>query len=68
MVHNTAKQNEQSLSNFELSEYHQLFGDLAIQIYHQLIKCLDNILQPVIGEAETISYNLTREINVLLLR
>uniref|UniRef100_A0A3B3DML6 Myosin VAb n=2 Tax=Oryzias melastigma TaxID=30732 RepID=A0A3B3DML6_ORYME len=48
MVHNTAKQNEQSLSNFELSEYHQLFGDLAIQIYHQLIKCLDNILQPVI--------------------
>ncbi|XP_011474322.1 unconventional myosin-Va [Oryzias latipes] len=48
MVHNTAKQNEQCLTNFELSEYHQLFGDLAIQIYHQLIKCLDNILQPLI--------------------
>ncbi|MED6279635.1 Unconventional myosin-Va [Characodon lateralis] len=48
MVHNTAKQNEQSLANFELSEYHQLFGDLAIQIYRQLIKSMENILVPLI--------------------
>lgn len=50
MTHNTAKQNEQSLVNFELSEYHQLFSDLAIQIYRQLIKCMENILLPIIGE------------------
>ncbi|XP_013869025.1 unconventional myosin-Va [Austrofundulus limnaeus] len=48
MMHNTAKQNEQSLANFELSEYHQLFSDLAIQIYRQLIKCMENILLPII--------------------
>lgn len=50
MTHNTAKQNEQSLANFELSEYHQLLGDLAIQIYRQLIKCMENVLLPIIGE------------------
>ncbi|KAM9753748.1 LOW QUALITY PROTEIN: unconventional myosin-Va-like [Menidia menidia] len=48
MAHNTPKQNEQCLTNFELSEYHQLFGDLAIQIYRQLIKCMENTLQPLI--------------------
>ncbi|XP_061577625.1 unconventional myosin-Va-like isoform X2 [Cololabis saira] len=47
-VHNTPKQNEQCLTNFELSEYHQLFGDLAIQIYRQMIKCMENNLQPLI--------------------
>ncbi|XP_074488727.1 unconventional myosin-Va-like [Sebastes fasciatus] len=45
---NTAKQNEHCLANFELSEYQQVFGDLAIQIYRQLIKCTENILQPMI--------------------
>ncbi|PWA30523.1 hypothetical protein CCH79_00015367 [Gambusia affinis] len=48
MVHNTAKQNEQCLANFELTEYHQLFGDLAIQIYRQIIKSMENILLPLI--------------------
>ncbi|XP_070827541.1 unconventional myosin-Va-like [Chaetodon trifascialis] len=48
MTHNTAKQNEHCLANFELSEYQQVFGDLAIQIYRQLIKCMENILQPLI--------------------
>lgn len=48
MVHNTAKQNEHCLTNFELSEYQQVFGDLAIQIYRQLIKCMEDILQPLI--------------------
>ncbi|XP_034735918.1 unconventional myosin-Va-like isoform X2 [Etheostoma cragini] len=47
-THNTAKQNEQCLANFELSEYQQVFGDLAIQIYRQLIKCMEDILQPLI--------------------
>ncbi|KAM6936965.1 unconventional myosin-Va-like [Xenentodon cancila] len=48
VMHNTPKQNEQCLTNFELSEYHQLFGDLAIQIYRQIIKCMENNLQPLI--------------------
>ncbi|XP_047451956.1 unconventional myosin-Va-like isoform X2 [Mugil cephalus] len=47
-IHNTAKQNEHCLTNFELSEYQQVFGDLAIQIYRQLIKGMERILQPVI--------------------
>ncbi|KAM9375860.1 unconventional myosin-Va-like isoform 2-T2 [Pholidichthys leucotaenia] len=48
MTHNTPKQNEHCLTNFELSEYQQVFGDLAIQIYRQLIKCMENTLQPLI--------------------
>ncbi|KAI3370674.1 hypothetical protein L3Q82_007236 [Scortum barcoo] len=48
MAHNTAKQNEHCLTNFELSEYQQVFSDLAIQIYRQLIKCMEDILQPMI--------------------
>lgn len=48
MTQNTAKQNEHCLTNFELSEYQQVFGDLAIQIYRQLIKCVEDILQPLI--------------------
>ncbi|XP_071352563.1 unconventional myosin-Va-like isoform X2 [Trachinotus anak] len=47
-THNTAKQNEHCLTNFELSEYQQVFGDLAIQIYRQLIKCFEDLLQPLI--------------------
>nr|XP_046249242.1 unconventional myosin-Va-like [Scatophagus argus] len=46
--HNTPKQNEHCLINFELSEYQQLLSDLAIQIYRQLIKCVEDILQPLI--------------------
>ncbi|KAM7414758.1 hypothetical protein PAMA_019528 [Pampus argenteus] len=48
ITHNTAKQNEHCLTNFELSEYQQVFGDLSIQIYRQLIKCMEDILQPLI--------------------
>eukprot|EP00066_Takifugu_rubripes_P004420 XP_003967783.1 PREDICTED: unconventional myosin-Va-like [Takifugu rubripes] len=46
--HNTAKQNQQSLAHFELSEYQEVLGDLINQIYHQLIKCSEAILQPII--------------------
>ncbi|XP_038556827.1 unconventional myosin-Va isoform X6 [Micropterus salmoides] len=48
MKHNTPKQNEHTLSNFDLAEYRQVISDLAIQIYQQLIKCMENILQPMI--------------------
>ncbi|CAL9696916.1 unnamed protein product [Knipowitschia caucasica] len=45
---NTPKQNDHCLSNFELSEYQQVFEDLAIQIYRQFIKCMEDIMQPLI--------------------
>ncbi|XP_068597998.1 unconventional myosin-Va [Brachionichthys hirsutus] len=48
MKHNTARQNDHCLSNFDLAEYRQVISDLAIQIYQQLIKCMENILQPMI--------------------
>lgn len=50
MKQNTAKQNEHCLANCELSEYQQVLGDLSIQIYRQLIKCMEEILRPLIGE------------------
>ncbi len=64
MAHNTAKQNEHCLTNFELSEYQQVFGDLAIQIYRQLIKCMEDILQPMIGDIISL-YIIT---NIVFLR
>ncbi|XP_051512655.1 unconventional myosin-Va [Myxocyprinus asiaticus] len=48
MKHNSPKQNDHCLSNFDLAEYRQVLSDLAIQIYQQLIKCMENILQPMI--------------------
>ncbi|CAB1428521.1 unnamed protein product [Pleuronectes platessa] len=51
MKHNTSRQNEHTLSNFDLAEYRQVISDLAIQIYQQLIKCMENILQPMIVSA-----------------
>ncbi|XP_055088211.1 unconventional myosin-Va isoform X2 [Periophthalmus magnuspinnatus] len=48
MKHNSSRQNEHCLSNFDLAEYRQVISDLAIQIYQQLVKCMDNILLPMI--------------------
>lgn len=51
MKHNTPRQNEHCLTNFDLAEYRQVLSDLAIQIYQQLVRVLENILQPMIGKA-----------------
>ncbi|XP_051776611.1 unconventional myosin-Va isoform X2 [Erpetoichthys calabaricus] len=48
MKHNTTRQNEHCLTNFDLAEYRQVLSDLAIQIYQQLVKVMDSILQPMI--------------------
>nr|XP_028562630.1 unconventional myosin-Va isoform X2 [Podarcis muralis] len=48
MKHNTPRQNEHCLTNFDLAEYRQVLSDLAIQIYQQLVRVLENILQPMI--------------------
>ncbi|XP_077104330.1 unconventional myosin-Va isoform X3 [Siphateles boraxobius] len=48
MKHNSPKQNDHCLSNFDLAEYRQVLSDLAIQIYQQLIKSMESILQPMI--------------------
>uniref|UniRef100_A0A8C2ICF6 Myosin VAb n=1 Tax=Cyprinus carpio TaxID=7962 RepID=A0A8C2ICF6_CYPCA len=49
--HNTPRQNEHCLTNFDLSEYRQVLSDLAIQIYQQLIRVIENILHPKIAPA-----------------
>lgn len=49
MTQNTAKQNEHCLKNFDLTEYRQVLSDLSIQIYQQLIKIAEGLLQPMIG-------------------
>ncbi|KAF3830542.1 hypothetical protein GH733_004361 [Mirounga leonina] len=50
MKHNTSRQNEHCLTNFDLAEYRQVLSDLAIQIYQQLVRVLENILQPMIAK------------------
>lgn len=49
MTQNTTKQNEHCLKNFDLAEYRQILSDLSIQIYQQLIKVAQGIIQPMIG-------------------
>lgn len=59
MKHNTPRQNEHCLTNFDLAEYRQVLSDLAIQIYQQLVRVLENILQPMIGKAQSNSLSFT---------
>ncbi|XDV53287.1 hypothetical protein PO909_021839 [Leuciscus waleckii] len=54
--HNTPRQNEHCLSNFDLSEYCQVLSDLAIQIYQQLIRVIENIIHPMIGNSTCSGY------------
>ncbi|KAF7701918.1 hypothetical protein HF521_001201 [Silurus meridionalis] len=49
--HNTPQQNKQCLLNFDLTDYRQVLSDLVIQIYQQLIKCMEDVLQPMIVAA-----------------
>ncbi|KAJ8394306.1 hypothetical protein AAFF_G00047130 [Aldrovandia affinis] len=51
MTQNSAKQNEHCLKNFDLAEYRQVLSDLSIQIYQQLIKVAESIMQPMIVSA-----------------
>uniref|UniRef100_A0A8D0LBY1 Unconventional myosin-Vb n=1 Tax=Sphenodon punctatus TaxID=8508 RepID=A0A8D0LBY1_SPHPU len=51
MTQNTSKQNEHCLKNFDLTEYRQVLSDLSIQIYQQLIKIAEGMLQPMIVSA-----------------
>ncbi|XP_055087475.1 unconventional myosin-Vb isoform X2 [Periophthalmus magnuspinnatus] len=51
MTQNSSKQNEHCLKNFDLAEYRQVLSDLSIQIYQQLIKVAEGIIQPMIVSA-----------------
>uniref|UniRef100_A0A8C2A9K9 Unconventional myosin-Vb n=1 Tax=Cyprinus carpio TaxID=7962 RepID=A0A8C2A9K9_CYPCA len=51
MTQNTAKQNEHCLKNFDLAEYRQVLSDLSIQIYQQLVRIAEGIMQPMIVSA-----------------
>ncbi|KAK7096541.1 unconventional myosin-Va-like isoform X2 [Littorina saxatilis] len=50
-VDNQPRQNEMCLRNFDLSEYRQVFSDLAIWIYQTLIKLMEELVQPNIVPA-----------------
>lgn len=50
MTQNSGKQNEHCLKNFDLAEYRQVVSDLSIQIYQQLVRVAEAIMQPMIGE------------------
>ncbi|XP_075697095.1 unconventional myosin-Vb isoform X2 [Rhinoderma darwinii] len=51
MTSNSSKQNDHCLRNFDLTEYRQVLSDLSIQIYQQLIKIAEGLLQPMIVSA-----------------
>ncbi|XP_060792080.1 unconventional myosin-Vb isoform X1 [Neoarius graeffei] len=59
MTQNTPKQNEHCLKNFDLAEYRQVLSDLSIQIYQQLIRIAEGMLQPMIVSAMLESGSLT---------
>ncbi|XP_076835832.1 unconventional myosin-Vb isoform X2 [Brachyhypopomus gauderio] len=59
MTQNTPKQNEHCLKNFDLAEYRQVLSDLSIQIYQQLVKIAEGMLQPMIVSAMLESGSLT---------
>lgn len=66
MKHNTPRQNEHCLTNFDLAEYRQVLSDLAIQIYQQLVRVLENILQPMIGKAGLNSLSCSTERKIVM--
>uniref|UniRef100_A0A671RI00 Unconventional myosin-Vb n=1 Tax=Sinocyclocheilus anshuiensis TaxID=1608454 RepID=A0A671RI00_9TELE len=51
MTQNTVKQNEHCLKNFDLAEYRQVLSDLSIQVYQQLVRVAEGIMQPMIVSA-----------------
>ncbi|XP_057216425.1 unconventional myosin-Vb isoform X1 [Triplophysa rosa] len=51
MTQNSGKQNEHCLKNFDLAEYRQVVSDLSIQIYQQLVRVAEAIMQPMIVSA-----------------
>ncbi|XP_038646436.1 unconventional myosin-Vb isoform X2 [Scyliorhinus canicula] len=51
MKQNNTRQNEHSLKNFDLTEYRQVLSDLSIQIYQQMIKVAEGLLQSMIVSA-----------------
>nr|XP_014351998.1 PREDICTED: unconventional myosin-Vc isoform X2 [Latimeria chalumnae] len=48
MKHNTSRQNNNCLKNFDLSEHRQILSDLAIRIYQQFITVMENNIQSMI--------------------
>eukprot|EP00794_Sanderia_malayensis_P004645 gene4645-5253_t len=47
-THNTTEQNNQSLQNFDLTEYRQVLTDVAVHIYQELLKTIQEKISPLI--------------------
>ena len=63
---NTSRQNEHCLRNFDLSEYRQVFSDLAVWIYQTLIKHMEEVLQPMVGKSVYLSICLSVNMAICL--
>ena len=48
-THNTDEQNSHILQNFDLKEYRQALNDIAVHIYQELLKTIQDELNPFIG-------------------
>lgn len=62
---NTPRQNEHCLRNFDLSEYRQVFSDLAVWVYQTLIKQMQEAVQQTIGKSH--DRKLTYDLRVWVL-
>jgi len=47
-THNTDEQNSHILQNFDLKEYRQVLNDVAVHIYQELLKTIQDKLNPLI--------------------
>lgn len=51
-THNTPKQNDHCLKNFDLTEYRGILSDIAIWLFQGIIKDFEKKLLPLIGKLE----------------
>lgn len=47
-THNTPEQNNQSLQNFDLTEYRQVLTDVAVHIYQELLKTIQDKISSLV--------------------
>ena len=48
-THNTVEQNSHILQNFDLKEYRQVLNDVAVHIYQELLKTIQDKLNSLIS-------------------
>ncbi len=59
-THNTPEQNNQTLQNFDLTEYRQVLTDVAVHIYQELLKTIQDKISSLIGKRKHFWLYLSR--------